>query len=172
VKRNKLPATVWTIGHSTRSLQELIETLDPYRIELVADVRRFPNSRKNSQFNQNGLGQALSAARIDYLHFPDLGGRRRPAVDSRNTVWNNESFPGYADYMESPEFRSGIDRLIKFASQRPAVIMCAEAVWWRCHRRLISDYLTSIGVEVIHIFSASHSKPHQLTPAARIVGGK
>jgi uncharacterized protein (DUF488 family) len=166
------PRRIWTIGHSKRSIEELVETLEAYGIDLLADVRRFPNSRKNSQFNQNELASELRAAGIDYIGFPELGGRRQPRLDSHNTAWRNASFRGYADYMETKDYEAGIERLIDAANRHQVAIMCAEAVWWRCHRGLISDYLKALGIEVIHIMTASQSKPHPFTPAARIVGGK
>ena len=170
--QQSLSGNIWTIGHSTHSAQDFIETLKAYGINLLADVRRFPNSRSNPQFNQNELAALLQPAGIEYMHFPDLGGRRRPRLDSPNLVWRNASFRGYADYMETQEFEQGIDRLIAAAGRRRVAIMCAEAVWWRCHRRLISDYLECLGIEVTHILTPSQSKPHALTPGARIVKGK
>lgn len=165
-------ARIWTIGHSRRSSQEFIEILARYGINLLADVRRFPNSRKNPHFNQTELTRKLAEAGIEYAHFADLGGRRRSRPDSHNTLWRNASFRGYADYMETSDFKSGIERLIEVASTHNVAIMCAEAVWWRCHRSLISDYLKSLEIEVIHILTESQSKPHPFTPAARIVDGK
>jgi uncharacterized protein (DUF488 family) len=171
VNRNP-PATIWTVGHSKRSSQELIEALESYGIKLLADVRRFPNSRKNPHFNQQELTRTLLAAGIDYVHFPELGGRRAARPDSHNTAWRNASFRGYADYMETSDFKAGIERLIDAAGRRRVAIMCSEAVWWRCHRGLISDYLKSLGYEVIHILTPSDSKHHPFTPAARFVDGK
>lgn len=165
-------AKIWTVGHSKRPSQELIAALGSYGINLVADVRRFPNSRKNPQFNQRELTQALLAAGIDYVHFPELGGRRLPQPDSHNTAWRNASFRGYADYMETDDFKAGIERLIDAAGCRRVAMMCSEAVWWRCHRGLISDYLKSVEFEVIHILTAADSRPHPFTPAAKIVDGK
>jgi uncharacterized protein (DUF488 family) len=172
VKEQQVPGHIWTIGHSKLSSVDLIRTLKAYEIDLVADVRRFPNSRKNPQFNQKELAVQLSKAGIGYAHFPDLGGRRRPGPDSHNTAWRNASFRGYADYMETADFSSAIDQLMEVAGSRRTAVMCAEAVWWRCHRRLISDYLSARGIEVTHILSESNSKPHSLTEGARIVEGK
>jgi len=171
-EKQNLPGNIWTIGHSKRSAQEFLETLEAYGINLLADVRRFPSSRSNSQFNQNELAPALRAAGIEYIHFPELGGRRRPRPDSDNALWRNASFRGYADYMETAEFEQCIDRLIAAAAERRVAIMCAEAVWWRCHRRLIADYLECVGIEVTHILTASQSKRHPLTPGAQIVQGR
>jgi uncharacterized protein (DUF488 family) len=139
---------IWTIGHSIRSIEEFIGALQSYRIGLVADVRRFPGSRRNPQFGHEALRQSLGDSGIGYGHFPELGGRRRPRPDSQNTGWHSLAFRGYADYMETSEFHAGIDRLIKSARRRTAM-MCAEAVWWHCHRALISDYLKIRGIEVI-----------------------
>ena len=167
-----LPSKIWTIGHSKCSSQDLIQTLKRYGIDLVADVRRFPNSRNNPQFNQDELGRQLAAAGIGYRHFPDLGGRRRPRPDSANTVWKNPSFKGYADYMETADFEFAIDRLLKTAAGQSVVVMCAEAVWWRCHRRLISDYLVALGIDVIHILSGTNSNRHALTRGAKVEEGR
>ena len=172
IERHDLQARIWTIGHSKRSSEELIQTLKAYGIDLVADVRRFPNSRTNPQFNQDELARQLKESGIGYIHFPDLGGRRRPRPDSVNTVWKNQSFQGYADYMETADFKSAIGRLLKSSASHSVALMCAEAVWWRCHRRLISDYLVALGIEVIHIMSGANSKRHALTPGARIVNRK
>ena len=167
---------IWTIGHSKLSSDELIQTLKAYGIDLVADVRRFPNSRSNPQFNQDELARQLLASGIGYVHFPDLGGRRRPRADSVNTVWKNRSFQGYADYMESADFKSAMGQLLDSGAGHKVALMCAEAVWWRCHRRLISDYLVALGIEVINIMSGPGSKrgskPHVLTPGAKVVEGK
>jgi uncharacterized protein (DUF488 family) len=162
-------ARIWTIGHSTRPRKS--RSLY-FRHALVADVRRFPSSRKNRQFNQSEFSHELAAAGIDYVHISELGGRRPAKPDSLNTVWRNASLRGYAEYIETPDFGAGIERLLDASSQRRAVIMCAEAVWWRCHRGLISDRLKSLRIEVSHIQTASDSKPHPFAPAARIVDGK
>jgi uncharacterized protein (DUF488 family) len=162
----------WTIGHSTRSLHEFIETLKSFRVETLVDVRSFPGSRRYPHFNREALHDSLAAAAIDYIHLPELGGRRKPLPDSLNMTWRNESFRGYADYMETDEFRSGIDRLLGLARDRRTVIMCSEAVWWRCHRSMISDYLKAKGVEVIHILAPGKSEAHPYTSAARIVNGE
>jgi len=163
---------LWTVGHSTRSLDEFIETLMSFQISLLIDVRSFPGSRRYPQFNKDQLKIALAAAGIDYLHFPDLGGRRDARPDSLNVVWRNKMFRGYADYIETEEFRAGIARLLGVARARRTAIMCAEAVWWRCHRSLISDYLKVNGVEVTHIMAMGKAVEHPYTSAARIVDGK
>jgi uncharacterized protein (DUF488 family) len=163
---------IWTIGHSTRSIDIFISLLEENRIELVADVRSLPGSRRYPQFNKETLAESLSEHRIRYEHFPELGGRRKARKDSHNMAWRNASFRGYADHMETEEFRAGIERLLALSSKLgPTAIMCAEAVWWRCHRALISDYLKATGVEVVHILDASKSEPHPFTSAVRIVDG-
>lgn len=164
--------TIWTIGHSARTLDEFLELLALNDIEALADVRRFPASRKHPRFNQDELGRSLREAGVKYLLLPELGGRRRPLPGSRNTVWRNRSFQGYADYMETGEFHSGIDRLLEIARRKRTAIMCAEAVWWRCHRALISDYLKAHGVTVRHIMDAKTTETHPYTSAARVIDGK
>jgi len=163
---------VWTIGHSTRPIEELIEALRSFQIKILADVRSFPGSRRYPQFNREQLKVLLAEAGIEYLHFPELGGRRSARPDSLNMAWRNKMFRGYADYMETVEFRSGITRLRKVAKAGRTAIMCAEAVWWRCHRSLISDYLKAKGLEVTHIMAAGKSEAHPFTSAARIVNGE
>lgn len=142
------------------------------RIQLIADVRSLPGSRRYPQFNKETLAKALNERGIRYEHLLELGGRRKTKKDSRNTAWRNESFRGYADYMETEDFRKGVDRLVDLASEvGPTAIMCAEAVWWRCHRSLISDYLKAKGVEVIHIMNANKIELHPFTSAAKVVNG-
>ncbi len=163
---------IWTIGHSTRSLDDFIAALEGNKVTLVADVRLLPGSKRYPQFNKDSLAGSLGEAGIRYEHFPELGGRRKAKADSRNTAWRNDSFRGYADYMETPEFQNGIDRLQKLADEIGATaIMCAEAVWWRCHRGLASDFLKVHGIDVIHIIDANKTEPHPFTSAARVVGG-
>ena len=164
--------SVWTIGHSTRSIDEFLELLRLFCIGVLVDVRAYPGSRRYPQFNKPNLAASLAAAEIDYLHLSELGGRRRAKPDSLNMAWRNESFRGYADYMETHAFREGIERLLDLASQRQTAIMCAEAVWWRCHRSLISDYLKVAGVTVTHILGVEKSEEHPFTSAAQIVNGK
>jgi uncharacterized protein (DUF488 family) len=164
---------MWTIGHSTREIEIFISLLNENGIKLVADVRMFPGSKRYPQFNKEALANSLGEVGIRYEHFPELGGRRKAKPDSKNTAWRNEMFRGYADYMETREFRSGVTRLIGLAKKtEPTALMCAEAVWWRCHRALISDYLKSRGVEVIHIVDKNKTEPHPFTSAARIVNGE
>jgi uncharacterized protein (DUF488 family) len=159
-----------TLGHSTRGLDEFTVMLSAYGIEAVADVRRFPASRKYPHFSQEYLPASLSSVGVEYLHVPELGGRRRPRPDSHNTVWRNESFRGYADHMETDRFRSGIESLLETARRKSTVIMCSEAVWWRCHRALIADFLKVRGVAVEHILNRDKSSDHPYTSAARVTG--
>jgi uncharacterized protein (DUF488 family) len=164
---------IWTIGHSTREIDSLISLLEENGIKLLVDVRSLPGSKRYPQFNKETLAESVSAHGIRYKHFPELGGRRKPKPDSRNTAWRNASFRGYADYMETEEFHKGVERLLALAYETGrAAIMCAEAVWWRCHRSLISDYLKARGVEVMHILNTNKTEPHPFTSAARIVNGE
>ena len=164
---------IWTVGHSTRAIDEFISLIHANDIKLLADVRSLPGSRRYPQFNREMLAGSLGKAGIHYEHFPELGGRRKPRSDSRNLAWRNASFRGYADYMETEEFRKGVERLLDLAAGAgPAAIMCAEAVWWRCHRSLISDYLKARRIEVMHILDANKTQPHPYTSAARVVNGK
>ena len=164
---------IWTIGHSTRKIDVFLSLLKENGIKLLADVRMYPGSKRYPQFGREALAESLSEARIRYEHFPELGGRRKAKPDSKNTAWRNEMFRGYADYMESEEFQKGIARFVDLTDKTgPAAIMCAEAVWWRCHRSLISDYLKARGIEVLHILDANKVEPHPFTSAARIVNGE
>ncbi|HEY8553473.1 MAG TPA: DUF488 domain-containing protein [Burkholderiales bacterium] len=162
---------VYTIGHSTLPLDAFIARLEAHGVQALADVRRFPASRRHPHFNRDALEAALGRESIAYHWLPALGGRRAPRRDSRNSGWRNASFRGYADYMETPPFREGIGRLLDIARERPTAIMCAESLWWRCHRALIADYLTAVGVAVVHIVDEARSEPHRLTGPARIVNG-
>ena len=165
-------AQIWTIGHSTREIDKFISALEANGIKLIADVRLLPGSKRNPQFNRESLAESLSERGIGYEHFLELGGRRKPKPDSRNTAWRNEAFRGYADHMETEGFREGVNRLVDLASKvGPTALMCAEAVWWRCHRALISDFLKARGIEVTHILDAKKTEPHPFTSAARIVNG-
>jgi uncharacterized protein (DUF488 family) len=163
---------IWTVGHSTRSAEEFLELLGANKIEALADVRRFAASRKYPHFNQESLRGLLKEAKIEYAAFPELGGRRRPRKDSRNTIWRNESFRGYADYMETEEFRKGIERLSDLAGRKRTAIMCSEAVWWRCHRGLVADYLKWRGAVVRHIINPGKTELHPYTSAARLDEGR
>jgi uncharacterized protein (DUF488 family) len=163
---------IWTIGHSTRPIDIFISLLEENGIKLVADVRSLPGSKRYPQFNREMLARSLTEHGIRYEHFAELGGRRKAKKDSRNTAWRNASFRGYADHMETEEFQKGVERLVDLAAESgPAAIMCAEAVWWRCHRALISDYLKVRGIDVMHILDASKSEPHPFTSAAHVADG-
>lgn len=163
---------IWTVGHSTRSAEEFNEILRAHNIEGLVDVRSFPGSRRYPQFNKEQLSKTLPSVGIEYLHLGELGGRRRARKDSINTAWRNESFRGYADHMESSDFRRGIEELLECGRQKSTVVMCAESLWWRCHRSLVADFLKASGVEVIHILDANKTEPHPYTTAARIVDGR
>ena len=164
------PLTVFTVGHSTRSIEEFVHLLKAHGIQRVIDVRSIPRSRHNPQFGQDQLPAALRRFGIDYSHLPGLGGRRHARRDSTNTGWRNVSFRGYADYMETPAFKESLNRCIAFAHEERVALMCAEAVPWRCHRSLIADALLTRGVEVRDITSAMHARRHALTPWARMRG--
>ena len=166
------PATIWTIGHSTRTLQEFLGLLSEYRIEAIADVRRFPGSRRHPHFASDALATTLPARGIAYQWIPKLGGRRKVHPGSPNTAWRNASFQGYADYTATAEFADGLAELWKLAASKRTALMCAEAVWWRCHRSIVADVLKLRGIEVIHIIDATHSTAHPYTSPARIVDGK
>ncbi len=162
--------TIYTIGHSTRSLADFLALLARSCVERLIDVRAFPGSRRHPQFNTDALARSLVEHGIEYLHMPALGGRRRPRPDAPPTAWRNEGFRGYADYMRSPEFHRALDDLIERAHERRTVIMCSEAVPWRCHRMLISDALHARGVTVEHILDSGTS-PHVLTSFAVVRDG-
>jgi len=166
------PISLWTIGHSTLAIEDFISKLKSFEIQVLADVRSYPGSRRYPHFNRERLDGSLADTDIRYEHFPELGGRRRARPDSLNIAWRNESFRGYADYMETNEFRAGIDRLLNIVTTQRTAIMCSEAVWWRCHRSLISDYLKVKGIEVNHIMSIGKAEPHPFTSAAGIADGE
>ena len=155
--------TVWTFGHSTRSGEEFAQILLAHGIQVLVDVRSFPGSRRYPQFNRGALAESLEQVGIEYKHEPRLGGRRTPRKDSHNTAWKNASFRAYADHMESEEFRNGVKDLLELARQSRVAVMCAEALWWRCHRRLISDYLKAEGHAVIHILDQNKTQEHPVT---------
>ncbi|HEV8702964.1 MAG TPA: DUF488 domain-containing protein [Candidatus Polarisedimenticolia bacterium] len=167
-----MPVTVYTVGHSNRSLEALLGILRAHGIECLADVRSVPRSRHNPQFNAESLAKSLPPAGIDYAPVPRLGGLRTPRADSRNLAFRNDSFRGYADYMESPEFDRGIADLLALARAKRTAIMCAEAIYDRCHRSLISDALVCRGVETLHVLDEKRSLRHPLSPSARIVDGR
>jgi uncharacterized protein (DUF488 family) len=165
-------STVWTIGHSTRPLKTFLALLEYYRIEAVADVRRFPGSRRQPQYAQGPLGSALTEDGLAYHWIAALGGRRRPRLDSPNTAWRNLQFRGYADYIASSEFEEGVHELLEVSGHLRTTMMCAEAVWWRCHRALIADVLCVRGIEVVHIVDETRSMVHPYTSPARIFRGR
>lgn len=163
---------VWTIGHSTRSLEAFLDLLARNRIEAVADVRRYPGSRRWPHFAREALATALEGRGLVYRWFPELGGRRRPSSESTNTAWRSAAFRGYADYMATEAFADGLDRLVNLASGLRTAIMCAESLWWRCHRGLIADVLRWLAFDVIHILGPGSTAAHPYTAAARVVGGR
>ena len=164
--------SIWTVGHSTRELADFLRLLEDNGIEAIADVRSLPGSRKFPQYNSEDLEISLAEAGIDYLLIKQLGGRRKVLPDSPNTVWRHKSFRGYADYMETPGFREGIEILFDLAERKRTAVMCAEAVWWRCHRSMIADYLKSRGAIVEHIMDGKKNVIHPFTSAASIKNGR
>ncbi|HEY9792719.1 MAG TPA: DUF488 domain-containing protein [Candidatus Obscuribacterales bacterium] len=164
----KVP-TIFTIGHSTQSLDELVETLEKNGVTMLVDIRTVPRSRTNPQFNADALAVDLPENGIKYMHMADLGGLRHAKADSPNTVWENASFRGYADYMETGKFRQAVTELLALAQQDQIAIICAEAVWWRCHRGMVSDELVARGVKVEHIIGEK-KHPHSLRSFARVQG--
>ncbi len=172
-RRKESPLTVFTIGHSTRPIDEFLDLLRAHAIRQLLDIRTIPKSRRNPQFNTDSLAASLASAGIGYLHMKDLGGLRHPARDSINLGWRNASFRGYADYMQTPAFAEALDRAIQLAKETsPAVLMCAEAVPWRCHRSLVADALVVRGIRVLEIISAAEAKEHALTPFAHVRGNR
>jgi uncharacterized protein (DUF488 family) len=164
--------TLWTVGHSNRTIEELLDILGGHGVTRIADVRRFPGSRKFPQFNPDNLEPSLAGAGIAYTSMPELGGRRKPLPDSPHSAWRNEAFRGYADYMDTPEFAAAAESLAVIARDDRVAVMCSEAVWWRCHRSMIADYFKARGWEVLHIMGPGEAKEHPYTPVARIVEGE
>lgn len=162
---------ILTIGHSTRSFEEFLELLHLCTIEILADIRSYPGSRKFPQFNKESLQLTLPQNGIEYIHIAELGGRRKVAHDSKNMAWQHPAFRGYADYMETTPFKIGVERLKDIAQQKRTAYMCSEAVWWRCHRSLVSDYLKGEGWKVMHILSAHNVTEHPYSSAATIIDG-
>jgi uncharacterized protein (DUF488 family) len=163
--------SVWTVGHSTRSSDEFCNLLTGHGIELIADVRRFPGSRRLPHFATDALAATLGDAGIYYRWIPELGGRRRPDPDSINQGWRHSAFRAYADHIATEEFADGLNELLMVAGGLRTAIMCAEVLWWRCHRRLIADVLTVLGVAVFHLRDDGPGELHRLSPPARIVRG-
>ena len=163
---------IYTIGHSTRDIEEFLLMLNNFRIECLVDVRRFPSSRKFPAYNQDNLRETLKNIGIEYVHIEALGGRRSALKNSPNSVWHHPSFRGYADYMETPEFEQALRELQLISTTKVTAIMCSEAVFWRCHRSMISDFLKSESYEVLHIMSPTKLTEHPYTAPAHIVDGK
>ena len=161
---------VFTVGHSTLPIDQFAALLETYGIQTLADIRTVPRSRHNPQFNSDALAAALRGHHIGYVALPGLGGLRRPRKDSPNTGWRNESFRGYADYMQTPAFADALGTLIEMSRHERVAIMCAEAVPWRCHRSLVADALNVRDIPVVEILSASSHRPHKLTPFAHVQG--
>lgn len=166
--------TILTIGHSNHPPGRFLELLTQHNVGVLADIRRYPSSRQHPHYNRDSLNAALAAQGVEYAWIEALGGRRKPAIGARspNGGLRNESFRNYADYMLTDEFLAGVTRLLALAKRRPTVMMCAEGLWWQCHRRLVSDWLVANGASVAHIFPNGVTKPHELTPEARVRAGR
>lgn len=164
--------TVYTIGHSTRSFEEFLALLNSFGIKVVADIRKMPGSRKLPHFDQEQLRKNLNENDVEYVYLEDLGGRRKQSKTSKNTAWRNKSFQAYADYMETETFETGAEKLKLLAREKPTAMMCSEAVWWRCHRSLVSDYLKAQGWKVLHIMSEGKATEHPHTSPAKVHDGK
>lgn len=162
---------ILTIGHSTRTAEEFVALLHAHHVTQIADVRTVPQSRRHPQFNRDTLARNLEAHGIGYRHFPPLGGLRKPRADSINTAWQHPGFRGYADHMQTSDFERGLIELLQFASLGLTSVLCAEAVWWQCHRRLLSDALVARGTPVRHILSLAAPKPHELSEFAKVQDG-
>lgn len=165
-------STIWTIGHSTHTLEEFVEMLHHNNIRLLVDIRTYPGSRRYPHFNKESLEVSLPENTIQYLHLKKLGGRRKVNPNSHNTAWKHPAFRGYADYMETEEFKEGIAELEQLALAERVAIMCSEAVWWSCHRSLVSDYLKVKGWKVLHIMSVNKIQEHPYTAPAHVVNGE
>jgi uncharacterized protein (DUF488 family) len=170
--KGKKNRTVYTIGHSTRTLKEFGDMLHSFQIETVIDIRSYPGSRRYPQFNKEALEISLRENNIQYSHLKELGGRRKANADSKNTAWRHGAFRGYADYMETAEFKQGIEELEEIALKQRTAYMCSEAVWWRCHRSMVSDYLKVHGWKVMHIMAIEKAEEHPYTAPAKIVNGE
>jgi uncharacterized protein (DUF488 family) len=165
-------ARIFSIGHSTHELAEFVQLLRARQVEQVTDLRAHPGSKRRPWFNREALARALSSHELLYIHLPELGGRRRPEADSPNAGWEVKAFRGYADHMASAEFAAGMNALRALAMERPTALMCAEGLWWRCHRRLVADALTVDGWEVVHIDPRGAATTHELTPFAVVDAGR
>jgi uncharacterized protein (DUF488 family) len=168
--RSKKKFEIFTVGHSTRPIEDFVKLLRPHGVKRVIDIRTIPRSRHNPQFNSESLKESLQTAGIGYTHLKKLGGLRHPKKDSINLAWRNSGFRGFADYMQTPEFESGLERAIRLSQTKPTALMCAEAVPWRCHRSLVADALTVRKISVKHIMSATRAQDHEITPFAHIRG--
>ncbi len=166
------PVRIFAVGHSTRPIEKFIELLQAHNIQTLADIRTVPRSRTNPQFSQDALARSLAEHGIRYIHLKALGGLRRPQKDSINTGWVNTSFRGYADYMQTPEFELALNELMRLGAHSRTAIMCAEGNPFRCHRSLVADALMARGVKAFHISSRKTAQPHQLTPFAKVEGGR
>jgi len=164
--------SIWTIGHSTRTLEHFVEMLHSFEIKMLIDIRSFPGSRKYPQFNKENLEISIPENNIQYVHLKSLGGRRPVKKDSQNTGWRHPAFRGYADYMETDEFKNGIHELETIAVKQRTAYMCSEAVWWRCHRSMVSDYLKLNGWLVYHIMETGKATEHTYTQPAKIINGE
>jgi uncharacterized protein (DUF488 family) len=168
--RKRLPTVIFTIGHSTRPQEDFFALLKSHGVKRVIDIRTIPRSRRNPQFSREKLAPALRASRISYLHLKKLGGLKHAKADSTNLAWRNASFRGFADYMQTADFESGIERAAKLAKTKPTALMCAEAVPWRCHRSLVADALLLRHFTVEHIISGKRCQVHKLTQFAKVRG--
>ncbi len=164
--------TIWTIGHSTRTFDEFLKLLNSFNIQTLVDVRHYPGSKKFPQFNKESLETSLPHNGIEYKHLINLGGRRKPEPNSKNDAWRLDSFKGYADYMGTEQFQEALKILKKKAKENRTAIMCAEAVWWSCHRSLIADVLKVDGWAVLHIMGENTATEHPYTAPANVVDGK
>jgi uncharacterized protein (DUF488 family) len=166
------PNTIYTVGHSTLPADRFLSLIAAHGVTQVADVRTVPKSRRHPQFAKEALEAFLREHGVGYRHFPALGGLRKPRKNSVNTAWRHENFRGYADHMETPEFLQGLEALLDFGAENPTTIMCAEAVWWQCHRQLLADAVLARGVPVWHILPSGDAKPHRLSEFARVIDGR
>lgn len=166
---NVLQKTIYTIGHSTRALDEFIGLLEAFSVKMLVDVRSYPGSKRYPHFNKENLTKELPLNNIHYIHLASLGGRRKSSDHSKNAAWKNAAFRGYADYMETDEFKKGIEELENIGGKYKTAFMCSEAVWWRCHRSMIADYLKAKGWKVLHILNNKKAEEHPYTAPAKIM---
>jgi uncharacterized protein (DUF488 family) len=164
--------SIYSVGHGTRPIEEFVDVLRGADVKTLADVRSAPGSRRHPQFGQAALAASLESAGIEYVHLRGLGGRRDAAPDSPNVALKVDAFRGYADHMATDEFAADYVRLVAIARERPTAFMCAETLWWRCHRRLLSDRLTVDGWDVVHLLTPGKSEPHRIWDVARVVDGR